>query len=51
MFEKAILSCHFLAYLLHSKYKGERLNYEQKKKAWEWLQKINSVIPIIRPEF
>ena len=40
-FEKAIFPCHFLAYLLHPKYKGEHHSYEQKEKAMEWPQKIN----------
>ena len=40
-FEKSILPCHFLAYFLHPKYKGEHLSYEQKEKAKEWLPKIN----------
>ena len=35
------MPCHFLAYLLHPKYKGEHLSYEQREKAREWLQKIN----------
>lgn len=39
-FEQAILPWH-LAYLLHPKYKGEHLSYEQKEQAREWLQKLN----------
>lgn len=35
------MNWHLLAYLLHPKYRGENLNYEQKEKAIAWLQKIN----------
>lgn len=40
-FSQSILPWHLLAYLLHPKYRGEYLSYEQKEKARECLQKIN----------
>lgn len=40
-FEQAISHWHLVAYLLHPKYRGENLNYEQKEKARAFLQKIN----------
>ena len=40
-FEQSILSCHLVTYLLHPKYRGEYLSYEQKEKARKWLKKVN----------
>ena len=40
-FEQAISHWHLVAYLLHPKYRGENLNFEQKEKARALLLKIN----------
>lgn len=41
-FEQAIMPCHLVAYLLHPKYRGQLLNYEEKESCKAWLGRINA---------